>query len=127
MMKAVVEYTLEVSDHDGYCSGGDCEYKKESKMYIIDVPDVLKDTPEGVLENPQEYDWSVHLPKPKLNNYGSGYCNISQKAQDAGLERHDYKITVTKVEIVQTKYVVDLLYHQSNADDDEVEEQENIC
>lgn len=113
-MKAVIEYVLEVSDHDGYCSGEECDYKQESKMYIIDVPDDLKDVPEGVYENPARYDWTPYLPRPKINQFGSGYCHISTKAQYARLERHDYRFNIIRVEFVEEQYVEDLIYQQEN-------------
>lgn len=97
-MKAKIISKLETSDHDGYCSGGECDYESNIIETITDVPIQYKSHPKGKLSNLDEYDWEKILPIPKLNLNGSCYCDISQKSKLFGLGVHDYKYTIMSVE-----------------------------
>ncbi len=101
--KLKITALLETSDHDGYCSDGECEYNSKESTYIVDVPELLKkDIPIGVLdeETRHSYYWQSLLPEPILNNSGSHYCKISNKCINAKLGLHDYRYTIRSVEII---------------------------
>ena len=102
IMKAKITATLETSDHDGYCSGGECEYNVQTVSYIIEIPHEYKNYPQGKLINLDEYgiDWVKLLPEPDLNYDGSGYCDLSSKCNNHGLGIHDYKYTILSIELV---------------------------
>jgi hypothetical protein len=91
--------TLETSDHDGYCSGNECEYKCEEVEHIIDLSGQLH-----MLNNIDECkdDFDKYLPCPELGD-GSGYCFLDEKCVNSGLGKHDYKYTIRKIEVVDEK------------------------
>ena len=78
-MKAKITAKLEISDHDGYCSGGGCEYKCSTVIKIIDVPQEYKNNKRGKIRNVNEYDWIQFLDIQELNHSGSYYCNLSDR------------------------------------------------
>ena len=92
-MKLKIISKLETSDHDGYCSGGECEYECKIVENIVDVPEKYKSNPKGILykydecdniqdnDNDNEYDWEKLLPKPEINDSGSYYCKLSRKSR----------------------------------------------
>ena len=90
-MKVKITAKLEISDHDGYCSGGECEYTHNIEDYIIDIPD--EEYYDGI-------NWIIFLPTPKINNYGSYYCDNSNKSVEVNLDRHDFRYTIIKVVIL---------------------------
>jgi hypothetical protein len=99
-MKAKITAKLETSDHDGYCSGNECEYECEIITHTIDtIPDIYKTHPKGMIDDLNEYDWISFLPEPKLNLYESYYCDVSYHSKLNGLDKHDYKYTVLSVEL----------------------------
>ena len=87
---------LETYDHDGYCSSDECEYKKTNKKVYIDIPNQSMLCPDKWLK----YNWKKHLPKPKLNIEGSGFCRGTHEKSN-GLDNHDYRYTIKKIEIVK--------------------------
>ena len=106
MLKAKINAKLETSDHDGYCSGEECEYDVKTVTYIVDLPNEYKNYPQGKLLNIDEFDvdWENYLPKPILNN-GSGYCGLSEECVNHKLDIHDYKYTILSVEIINPEFI----------------------
>ena len=49
-MRAKITALLETSDHDGYCSGEECEYKIDEVVKIINVPTEYKNHPIGFVK-----------------------------------------------------------------------------
>jgi hypothetical protein len=85
----------EVSDHDGYCSGGECElttrvYKKQVDVEIIEITNNLeyfeKYADKVVCDHDSNSDW----------------CDLSEEVITAGLTSHEYRITVMRVSLVDT-------------------------
>lgn len=102
-----IEYMYESSNHDGYCSGNECEYAIENCTHIstripkeytnYDVGTELKDVPF-------DYEHLVHLCEPGFPGFGpyyqSGYCELSDECIVRNLDKHDFRVTVTSVQIV---------------------------
>lgn len=110
-------YLLETSDHDGYCSGNECEY--EAGEHSISIKREYLELGEPSFK---EMDWSVRtsfdrmmasqLTEKQLNylttwidgtvhlkaEHESGCCNDSPAARLKGLERHDFRVTITCVQ-----------------------------
>ena len=99
-MKVKIISNLETSDHDGYCSGEDCEYKIKVVKTIVDLPTKYKFHSKGKINNLDEFDWIKLLPEPELNLSGSYYCDVDEECEANGLGRHDYKYTILSVEII---------------------------
>lgn len=100
-MKVKIIYVDETSDHDGYCSDGECEYKKEIITRLVAVPEMYKNHPPGVISKLSEFDWTCLLKKPNVDDeLGSLYCDLSPECEANGLIQHDYRQTVIYVEIV---------------------------
>lgn len=104
-MKALISYKLETSDHDGYCSGNECEYECKIDKIIVDVPYQYKSHPLGTIDDPEEYNWIQLLPEPELND-GSCYCELADDCVLHGLGIHDYKYTILSVVLVDSNYRV---------------------
>ena len=100
MLKARITATLETSEHDGYCSGEECEYNVRTITYDMVAPIEYKSYPEGKLSNLDEYDidWIDLLPEPVLND-GSCYCSLPKECIDHDLSKHDYRYTILYVEL----------------------------
>lgn len=83
----------EVSDHSGYCSGGECElttrvYKKQVDVEI------------GEITNNLEY-FEKYADKVVCDHSSnSNWCELSEEAVSAGLDRHDNRITIMRVSLV---------------------------
>lgn len=105
-MKVIIKSKLETSDHDGYCSGGECEYEVKIQSHIADLPIEYKNYPEGKLVNFDEFkiNWENFLPTPDLSN-GSGYCDLSSESDANGLDRHDYRYTILSIEIINPEFI----------------------
>jgi len=85
----------EISDHSGYCSGGECElntrvYKKQVDVEI------------GEITNNLEYFWKYADEVVCDHSSNSNYCDLSEEAVSAGLARHDNRVTVLRVSLVDT-------------------------
>ena len=100
MKKILIAALLETSDHDGYCSGGDCEYESRKIVHLCDIPEKYADSEIGVIRKSKSDNWDQYLPEPELNFSGSYYCHLSDKCKEARLGPHAYKYTILKVEIV---------------------------
>ncbi len=99
---------LEMNNHDGYCSGDECKYTKKIVKANIVVPEQYIDSPVGKIVNTIEYKWANHLPVPDVNYCGSGYCECRQP--EGGVGKHEYRYTITKVEIVENnKYKAEIV------------------
>ena len=92
---------LEMNDHDGYCSSDECEYTRKTVKATIVVPGQYRTHPVGKIANTREYKWANHLQVPEVNVEGSGYCRFVKP--EGGLDQHEYRYTIKKVEIVENK------------------------
>jgi hypothetical protein len=99
MRKVLITALLEISDHCGYCSGEECEYKSNQIIHLCDVPEEYEDNEIGKIDNFSEHNWFQYLPEQDINGR-SYYCDLSDECNEAGLEKHDYKYTILNVEIV---------------------------
>ncbi len=116
--KARVKALLEMSEHDGYCSGEECDYTTMEKEFIIPVPEEYRNTPPGSLVEIDQDIWSVALPFPAeeykeyrsdirwhyQGYYQSHYCRIHPTAEARGLAKHDYRYKVLSVEIWEEEF-----------------------
>jgi hypothetical protein len=99
---------LEMNNHDGYCSGDECQYTKKIVKVNIVVPEQYINSPVGKIVNTREYKWANHLPVPDVNYCGSGYCECRQP--EGGVGQHEYRYTIKKVEIVENnKYKAEIV------------------
>lgn len=96
-MNIFIEITFkeEVSDHDGYCSGGECELSTRiyKKVVEVDISEITNN-----LQHYQKYADEVIC-----NDDGSYYCDLSEDAENAGLQHHEGRVTVFKVKLVDIK------------------------
>lgn len=94
-----LEVLREINDHDGYCSGAENEYTAEIIKTTVQMP-------KGYSANTiWTYKWNhdrelKHLI-PELGG-GSGYCEIGEEGERHGLNCHDYRLTVLKVDTKTT-------------------------
>ena len=93
-MNIFIEITFkeEVSDHDGYCSGGECElstriYKKVVEVEIREITNNLQ-------------HFIKYADEVSCNDDGSYYCDLHEDAENAGLQHHEGRVTVLKVKLV---------------------------
>lgn len=108
MRKVLITVLLEISDHDGYCSGEECEYESKQIVHLCDVPEEYENCEIGTLNKNDLSDekWSQYWIDylPEYNDFavcaGSYYCDLSKDCENAELERHDSKYTILSVEIV---------------------------
>jgi hypothetical protein len=104
VIKIVAE--LETADHDGYCSGNECEYASKTVTFVMDeIPTKFADFPVGVIIKPNKknaFPWTQYLPEVELNSSGSWFCTRSAECHAHGnIERHSYRYTILKVEIIE--------------------------
>ncbi len=95
-MKVKIKAKLEIADHDGYCSGGECEYSCSIKEYIIDAPYY---TPNDTSKLNLQYLINL-LPTPKIDTWGSGYCDLSDECKLNDLDKHSHKYTILEVNVL---------------------------
>lgn len=81
---AIVEYIVERSDHDGYCSGEECSYINYTKSMVINMSNMNY----GDIPNKYIIDKLYGYYKDNLG-CGSGYCDLSDESIKNGLDRHD--------------------------------------
>ena len=85
----------EVSDHSGYCSGGECElntrvYKKQVEVEIGEITNNL--------EYFEKYaDEVVGVDECCCQSH---YCDLGEDVVSAGLGKHDHRITILRVSLV---------------------------
>lgn len=88
-IKLKIKAKLEIADHDGYCSGGECEYTCSIKTYIVDVPDWCT-----VLAEDYKYLVNYLPTPPNMDMFGSGYCDLSDECVKNDLYKHSYRYTI---------------------------------
>ena len=92
-----IKYIVEISDHDGYCSGGECEFQVKRRTKIVTCP-FMPDYEVGSKIPLWEYDFATLLPPwAKLNVFGSNYCKTSEESKEHNLHGHDYRYVVYSV------------------------------
>jgi len=117
----VLQIITETSDHDGYCSGEDCEYDRETNLETIekslsrqeiDKSPILRNltayetvTDENTLTSLSHEFFSGELEKLKREavdrvcvSGGSYYCGLSEECYSRGLEKHDCLVTYRLLE-----------------------------
>jgi hypothetical protein len=88
-------FHVEISDHDGYCSGNESEYRTyDIERDVEDADDVERQV--AAIERDVE---------ASLNHEGSGYCDVSLESAKHGLGQHDYLVTVIAEPIVKAARV----------------------
>jgi len=87
---------LFASDHDGYCSGNECELEIRDTYHVVDVP-----WTEDINTKDKSY-WISFLPEPNINTDGSYFCSNSSKSKNMGLSVHDYKYVIQSVNLVES-------------------------
>ena len=93
-MKIVITAQLETSNHDGYCSGDECEYESRIVNEIVDI----WDTGVVSLHEIPHSDLISLLPKPRVDDeQQSMYCERSPEVREHGLDVHDYRYTIIAV------------------------------
>ena len=104
--KIVLAYQVETSDHDGYCSGAECEYEWniEYKEYDIKMlPKRLQNFKIGTeinIENDLEIIVdSLGVKRELERDVESGmggesmYCELSEECFEHNLHIHEFRIT----------------------------------
>jgi hypothetical protein len=113
MKIALIEITVDVSDHDGYCSGNTCELRRETIRFYVDDKKVIELIETNQLDDgyiPNKYE--RYLTSNLLHTNGSYYCEQDEDSVQAGLGVHDYKIvkveydTMDCSEYLLPKYIV---------------------
>ncbi len=104
LMLVRITAELETNDHCGYCSDGDCEYKKKIvKVNTIVPKSIYKPRIDDELTGRfwgDTYNWTKHLPVPNININGSDYCSCNVIN---GVGKHKYKYTVKSVKVIENK------------------------
>lgn len=102
-MRFALAYTLEKSDHDGYCSGEECLYTQEDAVVEVTVDNpYVQAMLQPFIEagNLTDFDWLKWVLEPKnpaaftVNTSGSYYCDLEDMADAAGLDRHEIRVVV---------------------------------
>ena len=108
--KVILSCKIETSDHDGYCSGAECEYNFHlshmtssikclpQKYKHLSIASLITDDTD--LEEISRYLGAERHLEPPLNVDGSGYCENSKESEENGLYGHDYKITPIFAELI---------------------------
>lgn len=120
MLKLEITANLETSDHDGYCSGEECQYEKreiEKIKYVNldedrELKNFLENKYKDLLKNFFLFEeileikdinnniWEKYLNDERPGSHrGSGYCRITKEFCEAGLGHHDYNFQILKVKI----------------------------
>jgi hypothetical protein len=85
----------EVSDHSGYCSGGECELTTRVYRKQVDVE-------IGEITNNLEY-FEKYADKVVCDHSSnSNWCDLSEEVVSAGLAAHEHRITILRVSLVDT-------------------------
>tara|TARA_B110000261_G_C12760029_1_gene228117 strand:+ start:114 stop:503 length:390 start_codon:yes stop_codon:yes gene_type:complete len=109
---------LELSDHDGYCSGGENEYSSHEitcRTFIGNscpkyIQDTLTNLPIGDIDfnSLKNIDFTNYLRTPEVSCGGSGYCSCCDKTLFNNLDGHDYRYTIIniiKIPLTTCKFV----------------------
>lgn len=126
---AKITAQLEMNNHDGYCSGEECEYTKKTIKTVVPIPGKYKDCPFGKIDDTEEHKWAYHhtwakyLPVPDINIWGSEYCR--SRTPKGGVGQHQYRYTIKKVEIVENRKYKNKKGYLVMASDGEYSDYEN--
>lgn len=105
MRQLKLKVRIEVSDHDGYCSGEESSYSRKTKNTYIELPHEFEMYNNGDdISHENLMPYLKHLI-PKINHTGSGYCNPCEYSNKYGLECHDYRITILSASVVDNALI----------------------
>ena len=93
---ATIDYTVETSDHDGYCSGSECEYDS----YRLNTSFVIPSDIDISVKK-----WCKYRLKEKHESEmggGSGYCDLSNESILHNLDLHECRVTIHSIDIKYT-------------------------
>jgi hypothetical protein len=101
-----ISAVLETADHDGSCSGEECDYDSQKVDAYCKMITAHENKPLGKILNQNEQFWEQYLPVPDINmrsdlNYHnpSCYCSPPKGHEDMGV--HDYRYIITNIEIIE--------------------------
>lgn len=102
-MKFKIKYFIEISDHDGYCSGSECELQIKRRSVIVSVDNVgFNHYKVGQKVLLSDFNWQSCLPEyTEINMRGSCYCTTSVDCAQRNLHGHDYRYTIYSVRRVE--------------------------
>ena len=88
----LITFKEEVSNHTGYCSDAECtlSYKTYKKLVDVDITEITNDLQYYV----------KYADYVDAGDGGSYYCDVSEEVIQSGLNRHEARITVLKVMLV---------------------------
>jgi hypothetical protein len=113
-IKLLLTFVEDKSDHDGYCSGNECELISKTYTRIINLP---HEEITNNLDYYRKYADDVEMYR-SLGYYKSGYCKLSDEAVEVGLDRHDYLVKVARVEIIdEDAEVINIEINSNNSGD----------
>ncbi len=109
--RVVLTYQVETSDHEYYCSGGECEYDSEVLYKEYDVKKLSKRFRGFAIgaEITDEDDLEViakslgahrKIERGVESRMGGGsmYCGLSEECVEHDLDIHEYRITYISAE-----------------------------
>jgi hypothetical protein len=95
---------IEVSNHDGYCSGNECEYSVITKNITVRVPSSYDMSVwDDKVYDPPCWGRDEDIVGSRIENSipntdgGSGYCVNSVEAERHGIDKHDTRVHVAVV------------------------------
>ena len=99
MAQVRVTFLIESSEHDGYCSGNECEYLATTVIKTFDVPTELQTTTVQK-EDFDNFDWEMLFVDDdiEINDGNSCFCELSDECVEHHLDKHERKYTVVCVE-----------------------------
>lgn len=91
----LVEAKIAIFDHDGYCSGNECEYQYVIRRFPILLSPGERITRRSIKKLMKK--WAIGDPFPNK----SGYCNASAEAPDdcIGMEKHSARLLEWAIEL----------------------------
>jgi hypothetical protein len=98
-MSLEITAKVETSTHDGYCTDEECEYNVVINKYKVNIPDQFKNYEKGQLINLNDFNWEKLLPIPDIDG-DSYYCRNSPESDKNNVDKHSYKFTIIKVEVI---------------------------
>ena len=109
-MWAKISFLRETSDHDGYCSGAECEYEHELQTVVVKLSELPPQITfkNGFVEKAHlnlEL-WEQYLPEYSCEfteNTGSGFCDVSDESDEHGLWKHDVRDTIVSIKRLRQK------------------------
>ena len=87
----MITFKEEVSKHAGYCSDGECELSVQTYTKIVEV---------DATEITNDFKYYIKYADYVDTGSGSYFCAVSDEVVKAGLDKHDARITVLKVKLV---------------------------